>query len=115
MRTKALYTILSRKFKEGEVLFVDSLNLSTPKTKDAVALMKNLSKVKGFEKLENKRKNAALFATAVKSVGTEKSMRNIGSLEVVEARNLNPISLLTYKYLVIENPEASLKVLPGAK
>lgn len=115
MRTKALYTILSRKFKEGEVLFVDSLNLSTPKTKDAVALMKNLSKVKGFEKLENKRKNAALFATAVKSIGTEKSMRNIGSLEVVEARNLNPISLLTYKYLVIENPEASLKVLPGAK
>lgn len=115
MRTKALHTILSRKYKDGEVLFVDSLKLEKPKTKDAITLMKGLSKVKGFEKLENKKKNAALFALPTKSTSVEKSMGNIGSLEVVEIRNLNPIALLNYKYLVIENPELAFKVLPGNK
>lgn len=110
---KALYTILSKKFAEGEVLFVDSLGLSKPKTKEAVSTLKSLSGIEGFEKLSTKRKNAALFATAEKSEGVEKSMRNVGSVEVMEARNLNPLALLQYKYLVIENPENAIKKFPG--
>ena len=33
MKAKAFYTILSRKFKDGEILFVDSISFSEPKTK----------------------------------------------------------------------------------
>lgn len=114
MRLKALYTILSKKFAEGEVIFVDSLAFSAPKTKEAVAALKNLSTVNGFEKLSIKRKNAALVALATKNKETVRSMQNLGNIELVEARNLNPLSLLNNKFVVIENPEESLKVLPGA-
>jgi large subunit ribosomal protein L4 len=115
MKTKALYTILSRKFKDGEVLFVDSMSLKEPKTKLALGALKGLSGVKGFEKLVSKRKNAAVIALSSKNKETERSMKNIGNVEVIEARNLNSLSLLAHKYVVIENPEAAFKMLPKQK
>ena len=39
MRTKALYTVLSQKLRDNEVLFVDALNFDAPKTKDAKAIL----------------------------------------------------------------------------
>ena len=48
-RAKALYTILSKKFKEGEILFVDSLNFTASKTKEAKNILGSLASVKGFE------------------------------------------------------------------
>ena len=115
MRIKALYTILSRKVKDGEVMLVESLTLSEPKTREAVRALSSLSSVKGFEPLFSKRKNAALIAFAEKDRKTERAFTNLGNVEVVEARNLDPISLLSYKYLVIENPKKSFTVLPGTK
>jgi large subunit ribosomal protein L4 len=112
MRVKALYTILSQKMKDGEILFVDTFGLDKPKTKEALVALKNLSKVEGFEKLSTKRKNAAVIALSSKQSSVEKSMRNIGSLDVMEARNLNPLVLLNNKFVVIENPEESLKKMP---
>lgn len=112
MKTKALYTILSKKYKEGEVLFVDSIALKEGKTKFAMSMLKGLSGVKGFERLVSKKKNAAVFALSGKNKETERSMQNIGNVEVIEARNLNSLSLLNHKYVVIENPEAAFKVLP---
>jgi hypothetical protein len=58
-----------------------------------------------------KRKNAAVIAFAGKDLASEKSFRNIGSLITEEIRNLNPVDLMTKKYLVIEKPNESLAVL----
>jgi len=113
MKSKALYTILSRKFKDGEVLFVDSISFKEPKTKLAIESLKTLSSVKGFERLFSKKKNATLITLGTKNKEIEKSMSNLGNVEVKEARNLDPLSLMKYKYLVIENPETSMKVFPG--
>ena len=113
MKAKALYTILSRKYKDGEVLFVDSFALSEPKTKVAIASLKGLAGVEGFNMLFKKRKNAAVVALSDKNRETERSMQNLSQIEVMEARNLNPLSLLKYKYLVIENPEKAFGVFPG--
>jgi ribosomal protein L4 len=41
----------------------------------------------------------------------EKSFRNIPSLEIVFLKNLNPMDVLQYKYLLIENPEEAVKFL----
>jgi large subunit ribosomal protein L4 len=109
MRTKALYALLSRKFKEGEILFVDSLSLTEPKTKAALGALSN------FPDVMKKRKNAAAIALGNKNKETERAFRNIGNVEVVEARNLNPITLLQYKYLILENPDVSVKALPKMK
>lgn len=112
MRTKALYTILSRKFKEGEVIFVDSIKLPESKTKEAVKTLNSLSSVKGFETMFSKRKNAIVLATSTKNKEVEQAFSNLSNMEVLEMRNLNPLALLQYKYLIIENPKVGLSVLP---
>ncbi len=111
MKTAALYSILSKKFKDGEVLFLDSISFDAPKAKDAQGVLAAISTVKGFEKLAGKRKNSAFIAVPSKDRVVEKSFGNFGNVEVGEIRNMNPLHVLNYKYLVIANPEASLKQL----
>ena len=111
MRNKALAMALSKKMQDGEVIFVESFNMSAPKTAEAKKALVSLAAVKGFEKLSSKKKNAALIAVSEKNDATNKSFRNIGSTAVVSAQNLNPVSVLRNTYLIIENPESSLKAL----
>lgn len=108
-KAKALYTILSRKLKEGEILFVDSVDFKTPKAKDAATVISALAGVKGYEKLATKRKNAAIIATEKKNSNVEKSFRNFGNFSVEEFRNINPVSLMNHAYLIVSNPAESLK------
>jgi large subunit ribosomal protein L4 len=114
MKAKALFTILSRKYKDGEILFVDNFGLKENKTKEAVKVLSGLATVAGFENLLSKRKNSAVIALSSKQRETERSFKNLGNVEVVEARNMDLVSLLGHKYLVIENPEEAFKVFPGS-
>ena len=109
-KTKALYTILSKKFRDGEILVVDSLAFAAPKAKEAKATLLSLSKVKGFEKLGTKPKNAAIIAIDKKYPEVTKSFGNFGNVSVEELRNINPVSVLNHKYLVITNPKESFKI-----
>lgn len=111
MRVAALTSVLSRKFRDGQVIFVDSLTFAEPKTKDAKTMLVALAKGAGVAELATKRKNAAVVAFAKKDATSEKSFRNIGSLTLEEVRNLNPVDLVTKKFLVIENPTEALPVL----
>lgn len=111
MRAKALFMALSRKMKDGEVIFVDSFGLTDPKTAVAKKALMSLSKISGFEKLATKRKNAALVALADKNAAAEKSFRNIGSVACVDVRSLNPVAVLGNSYVVFENPEAALAIV----
>ncbi len=107
---KALASILSAKLRDGEIIFVDQIDFKAAKTKDAVDVISCLSKIKGFERL-SKKTNAALVALSGKNEAVEKSFQNIGSVTVSETRNINPVDVLKYKYILIENPEKSVKVL----
>jgi large subunit ribosomal protein L4 len=109
-RSKALYAILSKKLKDGEILFVDSLNFSKPQAKDAKEVMISFSKIKGFEKFSTKPKNVALIALDKKTAEVTKSFQNFGNISVEELRTINPVSLMNHKYLVIANPKESLKI-----
>jgi large subunit ribosomal protein L4 len=114
MKSKALYTILSKKFNDGEVLFIDNISLKEPKTRVAVSTLSALSAVKGFENIKSKKKNSAAIALSTKNRETERAFKNLSNVEVLEARNLDPLTLLQYKYLVLENPEVSFGTF-GAK
>jgi large subunit ribosomal protein L4 len=111
MRVAALLSILSKKAKDGEIIFVDKFNFSEPKTRDAKAGMVAIANAAGVPMLATKRNNAAVIALATKDVNAEKSFRNIGSMISEEVRNLNTVDLLDKKYLVIENPAAAFEVL----
>lgn len=113
MRIKALYTILSQKLRDKEILFVDSIALAEPKTKIAVKTLKSLSGIKGLNNMFAKRNNAMVVAMSAKNREIERAFDNLGNVQVMEARNLDPLSLLEYKYLVIENPQKALGMLPG--
>ena len=108
MRRKALLVTLSRKYKDGEVLFVDFLEMQTPQAKAAKQFLSAFAKVaSGFAK----KKNAALIALPVAHRPTERSFSNFGNIEVADVRNLNPLTLLQSKYLVIANPAAAFETL----
>lgn len=111
MRVGALASLLTKKFKQGEVVFVDSFSFAKPQTKAAVALLAALAKGSGQEALATKRTNAAVIATASKDLNVEKSFSNIGSVMTEEVRNLNPVDLVTKKYVVIERPAESVALL----
>jgi large subunit ribosomal protein L4 len=110
MRQKALTIALSKKFADGQILFVDSFGIDTPKTATASKIIHTLKTIAGFEKLSYA-KNAALIGLADPRVGTVKSFRNIASVSAQGVRELNPVSVLQYRYLILENPEASLAIL----
>ncbi len=111
MRAQALFSVLSKKMKDGEILFVDSLAPSSIKTKDAVKTFQNLIKVSGWKAVDASKKPRVLTALFERSEKTEKSFRNISALEIVFLKNLNPFDVLNYKYLLIENPVESVKFL----
>ena len=111
MKAKALFTILSAKWRDGEILFVKNLELVEPKTKLAIAMIDRLSKVTGFDKLATKHKNAALITVPALEENVKRGFSNLKSFEVSELRNINPIALLQYKYLVIASPEDAFVTL----
>ena len=105
-RQKALLVTLSRKAKDNEIIFVDSLSMKAPKTADAKKVL--LALQKEFPKL-NKIKNAALIALPNADEATQKSFQNIGSVAIAQTRNLNAVSVLSSKYLVIVDPKAAIE------
>ncbi|MEW5907844.1 MAG: 50S ribosomal protein L4 [Patescibacteria group bacterium] len=109
MKRKALFTILSEKLKDNEILFLDKINLPQTKTKEASKIISNLSKIKGFDKLETKKENKAILVIAKKDSEITRSFRNISGMKISEINNINVLDLMNYKYLLIENPKEALK------
>ncbi|HRY62553.1 MAG TPA: 50S ribosomal protein L4 [Candidatus Paceibacterota bacterium] len=110
-RNKALFTLLSAKFKDGELLFIDNIETKDIKTKNAALTLQNLSKIEGYNQLNYKKGNRALIVTPTKSDNTIKSFRNLNTVAVEETRNMDPLTVAKYKYIIVSNPEESVKIL----
>ncbi len=108
VRQKALLVALSRKLKDGEIIFIDSLEMEVPKTAQAKLVISSLAKA-GFT--ATAKNNALLIALPTAHMPTAKSFANFGNVEVEEVRNLNPLAVLSSKYLVIANPQAAIETL----
>lgn len=111
MRVKALAVALSSKLRDGELLFVDTISVPDAKTAKAREILRALSGVKGFEGVVGKKSNATLLALGARDEKTIRSFRNFGNVCAEETRNLNPVDVLRYKYLVIERPTESVAFL----
>lgn len=111
MRTKALYMALSRKCAEGDVLFIDALSFNGPKAKEAKEVLVSLAHVSGFAGLAQKRRSNVLIIVPERSADVVKSFSNFGNVEVEEARNVNPVDVLTYQHTIIVDPAAVIAVL----
>jgi large subunit ribosomal protein L4 len=108
---KALASVLSKKFADNEILFIDSLSMDAAKTQDAKTIVAAIAKGTKEESLATKRKNAAVILIADRSLATEKSFRNFGNIEVMQTKDINPVDLLTYKYVVVADAPSSVEIL----
>ncbi len=90
MRGKALLVALSQKARDNEIMALDDLKLKNAKTKEAANIVKALG-IKG----------TALFLIPEKIEEIIRSFRNLPSISVSEARNLNLLDVLNKKYIVL--------------
>ncbi len=112
MKTKALYTVLSEKLRDGKILFVDQFGMKDIKTKNGAAMVNAFSKIKGFEKLGYKGKKARAFVAlpAINEV-VSKSMRNLPQIELGLVKDINPVDILSHKYLIMLDPKETVALL----
>ncbi len=111
VRAKALATVFSKKLADSEMIIVDTFSLAVPKTAEGKNIIKALAQASGETSLATKRKNTALFILPKRDEVIEKSFRNFGNIEVIQAKDVNPVDLLTYKYVVVVEPNTTLSII----
>ncbi len=110
-RVKALFTILSRKYGMGSMLFVDALSIPAIKTKDAASVLTTLAKIEGFEKVTSQKKTAVLLVLPTMDLTLTKSFANIPGVTITTASELNALTVMNAQHLVVVEPSAALTVL----
>lgn len=111
MKAKALFTILSQKMRDGEITFLDSVSVKDGKTKNALDVISHIRKIPGFDTIVNKKQNALYVAIPERNESNTRGFGNIGNVILEETRNMNPVTILQYKGLVIVDPDATIKFL----
>jgi len=89
-RKLALRKALSERFKAGEVLVVDQVQMDQPKTKDVIRLLDQL-KVDG----------TALIVTGEVNANAQLSRRNIPYVDVTTSASLNTYDTLKFDCLIL--------------
>ncbi len=102
MMQKALRVALSSKARDGQLVIVDSLKMEVPKTKEMAVVMKRFTSLMGG-KLNN-----ILLVTPTDSGAVYKSARNLPYLDTIEARNLNPLSLLSANRILVSKDSLAI-------
>ncbi len=106
MAKKALYTVLSAKARDQEVIVMDDMRFPDAKTKNAALLFKRLSGNDAFAKII--KGNGALVALAGKDNSARCALRNLPYVAVDEVRNVNAYMLLQHKFLVLPKEAIAL-------
>ncbi|MBU1159942.1 50S ribosomal protein L4, partial [Patescibacteria group bacterium] len=78
---------------------------------EAVEIFKKISSIKNFEKILSKRKNLAIIVLPKKDDNLIRGFRNLAGVKVSEARNLNVLDLLKYKFLVFSNTKETINAI----
>jgi len=99
MRRKALFMVLSAKAKENLLLVLDKLEIEKAKTKAMAEILNKLFLKKG----------SGLVVLLQKDKNIIKATRNIPKTATMQAKDLNVLDLLSYKYLVM--PKEAIKII----
>ena len=111
VKAKVLYMLLSQKLKDEQILFLDRLDVQSAKTKDAKNILKSISTISGFKELETKKRNAVFVYIPEKNPNVQRSFNNFGNISVAPVTAMNPIDVVTYKYIVIVDPARAVTFL----
>ena len=99
IKRKALFMVLSGKIKNNLLILLDKIKLEKPKTKEISEILK---------KLPCEEKSSLIVLP-----GMDKSLilssRNLSQIETIQAKDLNVLDLLSFKYLIM--PKEAIKVI----
>jgi large subunit ribosomal protein L4 len=98
VKRAAVCMVLSAKKEKDFIFFVSDLELKEPKTKEMREFLKNTFCKKGTLLVLPKMERNLILAT-----------RNIDGVDTIQAKDINALDLLSYKYLII--PKGSVKVI----
>jgi len=99
MKRKALFMVLSAKVKNNLLVLVDKLELEKAKTKLIAEIFKKLPS----------RDEGTLIALPVLEKNIILAARNLPKVQIIQAKDLNALDLLSFKYLIL--PKESLKII----
>lgn len=91
MKVKALFMVLTDKFKNDKLTVVDEIKLENRKTKDLLKIVKNI-------KLDNQK---VVIGLDQKDVNIQDSAKNIENIKTMPADSFNVYTLLKYENLVL--------------
>lgn len=112
MKAKALFTVLSQKYRDGEILFIDDLTVASTKTKDAGKVIASLAAQQGFEKLLKARKQVGLVAVPKDTyANVARAYRNLPQVLLNTVEELDITDVLNHRYLIISQPENAIALL----
>jgi large subunit ribosomal protein L4 len=100
MRRQALRSALSVKAAGSQLVLLDGLEMTEPKTKELAAILKNL----GAE-------SSALILLPQRDEAILRSVRNLPKARTLVAQYLNVRDLLSFEYILV--PLASLEIIEG--
>jgi large subunit ribosomal protein L4 len=96
MKRQALLMALSSKVKDAELVVLDELKLTQPKTKDMAQVIKGLAV--GVKKDLGK---GTLVVLAAKDENIIRASRNLPKIQTISATSLNLVDLLNRRYLLL--------------
>lgn len=100
MKRAALRSVLSKKWKDGEMSVLESLSPSAPKTKAVVALLKAFA---------GKGNSSALLVSTKPDAALVRAGRNIQKVATISAADLHTYACMAHRTLLIE--KKALEVL----
>lgn len=96
MKQLAIFSILSRRLKDGEIKIVRSLQINEPKTKLASQILN------GFLVKGKKSKLNALLVPSESNRNIYKASRNLENVHALNPKSLNVYDLLRYKTILFD-------------
>jgi len=99
MRKLAMFMVLSLKAKNNLLIVLDDLKINEPKTKLMAEILNKLPL----------KKESSLIVLPELNKNIISAARNIPYIRTIQARDLNCLDLMSFKYLIM--PKASIKII----
>ena len=104
IKRKALFMVLSGKLKNDLLILLDELKIEKPKTKLLFEIIEKLR-----SKIDNFKKGSILIVLPEMDSNIILASRNIPKVGTIQAKDINALDLLSFKYLIL--PKRSIEVI----
>ncbi len=98
MKRVAIFAVLSKKFRTGEIKFMEDLNLKSGKTKEFAPVLANLS----GKSAKGKKYDTLMIYAPENGRNLAMASRNLPKTKTLSSTSLNVYDLLNYKNLLID-------------